>query len=545
MRFSDWPMRLKLGAAFAAVLVIIGGVAVFAMASLADMKTRNDVVIGQDVARAMWAKDVIANTLDIAYRARVAASSTDDGAIAAEIAEIEKLRAANGQRLKRLEGAIVNEQGRVHLARAVEARQRVSQTYDTLYERLRSKDVNASLDFVKQTFAPASVELMAAARAIGSFQDERMRAAVSLNNEEQARARVWVISTLVLAVLLSVALILMLNHLIQKPLAVARGCALRMAEGDLSMTWEGVAVPHDELGQTLSALRRTQESLGRMLAQIAQSAGEVGRAAGNVATSAREVSEASAVQSESSASSAAAMEQLTVSIDQVAENASEASAKADESDRLGAAGGDAVSAAGHSSRDIATRIETTAERLSSLSGDLQRIGSVTSVIQEVADQTNLLALNAAIEAARAGEQGRGFAVVADEVRKLAERASSSAAEIARMVQSVEAGAAEVVAAMQDSRDAVAGVLESAETATRSVSQSRHGAQETQQAVQSIRDTLAEQRGASTQIARHIEAIAQAAEENSSAARSANEESQRLLEEAERLKAAVNTFRLAA
>jgi len=545
MRFSDWPMRLKLGAAFAAVLVIIGGVAVFAMTSLADMKARNDAVIGQDVAKAMWAKDVIANTLDIAHRAHVAASSTDDGAIAAAIAEIEKLRAANGQRLKQLEAAIVSEQGRVQLARAVEARGRVSQTYDSLYERLRSKDTAASLDYVKQTFAPASNDLMAAARAIGTFQDERMKAAVALNNEEHARARAWVISTLVLAVLLSIALILMLNHLIQKPLAVARGCAQRMAEGDLSMAWEGIAVPHDELGQTLSALRRTQESLSRMLGQIAQSAAEVGRAAGNVATSAREVSEASAVQSESSASSAAAMEQLTVSIDQVAENASEASAKADESDRLGAAGGEAVSAAGHSSRDIATRIETTAERLSSLSGDLQRIGSVTSVIQEVADQTNLLALNAAIEAARAGEQGRGFAVVADEVRKLAERASSSAAEIARMVQSVEAGAAEVVAAMQDSRDAVAGVLESAETATRSVSQSRHGAQETQQAVQSIRDTLAEQRGASTQIARHIEAIAQAAEENSSAARSANEESQRLLEEAERLKAALNTFRLAA
>ena len=544
MQFANWPMRFKLGAAFTAVLIILGGVALFALASLEETKNRTDEMVEQDLAKAMWAKEVVANTLEIAGRVYSAATAADDAGTTSEITAIEALRASNTEHLKQLDETIHSEHGRKLLARVTEARGRVSETYAPLYELLRAKNASGSLDFIRQSFNPNSDALIAALKEIGDYQMLRMNNAVAANDAQHAKARMLVIGALACGLLLCIALSVTLNRLVQGPLNVAQACARRMADGDLGMDWRGVRINGDELGQTLAALRAMQTSMNTMLGQIARSANEVGRAAGNVAASAQEVSQASSAQSEASSSSAAAMEQLTVSIDQVAQNADQASVKANEADRLGAAGGAAVDAAGESTRDIATRIENTAEYVAGLSADLKRIGSVSAAIREVADQTNLLALNAAIEAARAGEHGKGFAVVADEVRKLAERAARSAGEIAGMVESVELRAGEAVTAMQSSRDAVSGVLANAEEAVDSVSKSRQGAQETQVAMQAIRDTLAEQLTASAQIARHIESIAQAAEENNAAANAANEESQRLLKESRSLAEAVGSFRLA-
>jgi methyl-accepting chemotaxis protein len=537
-------MRFKLGAAFAAVLIILGGVALFALASLEEMKGRTDEMVEQDLAKAMWAKEIIANTLEVAGRVYSAATTTEDAGIANEISTIETLRASNTEHLKRLDETIHSEHGRELLVRVTEARSRVSETYAPLYALLRAKNTSGSLDFIRQHFNPNSDALVAALKEIGDYQMLRMNNAVTANDAQHTKASRLVIGVLACGLLLCITLSVTLNRLVQGPLNVAQACARRMADGDLGMDWRGVRINGDELGQTLAALRAMQASMNTMLGQIARSANEVGRAAGNVAASAQEVSQASSAQSEASSSSAAAMEQLTVSIDQVAQNADQASVKASEADRLGAAGGAAVDAAGESTRDIATRIENTAEYVAGLSADLKRIGSVSGAIREVADQTNLLALNAAIEAARAGEHGKGFAVVADEVRKLAERTARSAGEIAGMVESVELRAGEAVAAMQNSRNAVSGVLANAEEAVDSVSKSRQGAQATQVAMQAIRDTLAEQLTASAQIARHIESIAQAAEENNAAANAANEESQRLLKESRSLAEAVGSFRLA-
>ena len=144
---------------------------------------------------------------------------------------------------------------------------------------------------------------------------------------------------------------------------------------------------------------------------------------------------------------ATAMQEMSAAAAEVAQHAAEAARAADDADSNAQEGGQVMQATIHAMQDMLAQITQTTEVIRRLEGDSNRIGKVLDVIQGIAEQTNLLALNAAIEAARAGEAGRGFAVVADEVRTLAKRTAESTAEIQQIINDVQSGAGEAVKAI--------------------------------------------------------------------------------------------------
>ena len=177
--------------------------------------------------------------------------------------------------------------------------------------------------------------------------------------------------------------------------------------------------------------------------------------------------------------------------------------------------------------DMARRTKAVAATVETLNDQASRIGGIVNLIKEVADQTNLLALNAAIEAARAGEQGRGFAVVADEVRKLSERTSASTSEIASMIARIQSGTHEAVASMTEGEAQASQGVALATRAGEAIGQIRDGAQRVTGVVTAISDAIRQQSAASNEISTRVERIAQMTEEGA-------EESSRTLDAAREL-----------
>jgi methyl-accepting chemotaxis protein len=192
---------------------------------------------------------------------------------------------------------------------------------------------------------------------------------------------------------------------------------------------------------------------------------------------------------------------------------------------------------------VAESVENSSREIQALSEAVLGIGSLVTVINEIAEQTNLLALNAAIEAARAGEQGRGFAVVADEVRNLAARTSNSVHEITTMIDTVQTGARAAVAGMQRSSSVVAEVVALSGKAKAAMMQTCDATEAVVHSINDIASALHEQRGASNDLAKNIEAIAQMSEENAAAVSSVSDTAKELVMVSSTLEQAVSRFKL--
>ena len=288
-------------------------------------------------------------------------------------------------------------------------------------------------------------------------------------------------------------------------------------ESELDFTVRVPVRQHDEIGVTTEALNRLLDKLQGNMNSIAAGAQSVAVAASGMAQSASEVSSASSQQSEAASDMAATVEEMTVSINHVSDRALEASQISSQSGELATSGETVIGQTVTDIQDIADTVRDAAALIHGLEQHSQEISKVVLVIKDVAEQTNLLALNAAIEAARAGEQGRGFAVVADEVRKLAERTSISTKEIFGTVDLMRSGASDAVAGMQGVVDKVTLGVERAQEANHAIQRIGEGSRRAVGMVEEITGAIREQGAATNNIATQVERIAQMSEGSSAAA----------------------------
>ena len=272
----------------------------------------------------------------------------------------------------------------------------------------------------------------------------------------------WVVGMMLLTALITLLLAWGLTRSIVRPIAQALGIAQVVAAGDL--TAEIVVEGRDEPARLLEALKVMQQSLRRTIMRIADSSNQLASASEELSTVTEDATRGLHQQSLEIDQAATAVNEMTAAVEEVARNAVATSEASGESDRIAQHGREQVQQTVASIAHLAEDVTEAGEQVETLAQKVYGITKVLDVIRSVAEQTNLLALNAAIEAARAGEAGRGFAVVADEVRALAHRTQSSTQEIEQLVGDIRQGTDQAVAAMQGSNSRAQTTLELAQSA---------------------------------------------------------------------------------
>lgn len=298
----------------------------------------------------------------------------------------------------------------------------------------------------------------------------------------------------------------------------------------------------DEMGKVLCAVQTSKVYLGSCFDRV-KTASKKLHQANQLSDAVAKISEASRAQSEAAATIAAAVEQMTVSIDQITENSSEVQRISEHSKASANNGEKEVNSVIEKMAHINRAVEDVARKIDALGSKSEQIRNIVKTIREIADQTNLLALNAAIEAARAGEAGRGFAVVADEVRKLAEHTGSATKEIASVVNEIYTGTAEAVSEMSLTVEMVKNGSDMVEKTGFAMAEINSGALKVLNGVEDILSSLREQSSASREIAVNVERVAQMSEQNNIALKEVSVAAECLREQVIELDGSVEHFKI--
>ncbi len=505
-------LTLGFGLFFAMLLVSV----LLGLNRLNAIDTMVERIVSKD-----WQKTVLANdAIDLmnanARETFMLFMAQDRGAVKQRIAANVQTISA---RLDELEKLLYKPEGKAMLADIRDRRKAYVASFNDVARLLEAgKEAEASKQMVNET-VPALDALLASVDRLIKLQGQLLDQSGKESRDVYIASRNSLMLFLALAAVLAVVMAVWVIRAVTRPLGgepdAAKNIVSQIAGGDLT---GDIALKPGDSDSLLAAMKQMQGNLRRMICELKDNADGVVNATTHISSASEQLAISTAQQSEAASSMAAAVEEMTVGINHVSDSAHEARQVTGETGDQSSQGKRVIQDTVTEMQEISRVVAEASETIHVVGVNSQKISGIVQVIKDVADQTNLLALNAAIEAARAGEQGRGFAVVADEVRKLAERTAQATTEIGDMISAVRSSAQAAVDTMQQAVARVEGGVLMANRAGESMSGISDGAERVVSAVNEISSALREQSMASNEIASNVEKIAQMSEENNAATR---------------------------
>ena len=410
-----------------------------------------------------------------------------------------------------------------------------------MIDLLQAEKFSAVDKLRRETMDPAFTKVSDAIDVVIAYQTRIAQQQFEHSVKQASILRIVALATVSLGVLLAILMGAIIGRSINRGVASLETSAAKLAEGDLT-----VKVPttgKDELSRVGASFNQMAHHFSELIGQVNAASVLVNQHADSLSQSSSQVAQSSRQQSQRATEAAGSVEQFNNAFKEIAATSENIVSAVKNARDLSKHGDTVVANVVKGIEKVAKTVNASVEVIADLGQRSNQIGQILTVIKDIADQTNLLALNAAIEAARAGEQGRGFAVVADEVRKLAERTTAATSEISSMVGVIQEDTGRAVNTMRQSSDDVQQGVSLANQAGQALQDIASSVEQVADMIGRIASATHEQSGASEALTQSVEEIAHVADENSRAIEHAATASQELVDCSQSLQQIVSRFRL--
>ncbi|MBA4417080.1 MAG: hypothetical protein C0392_04100 [Syntrophus sp. (in: bacteria)] len=511
MRLQNVRIGKRLAGGYIVFIAIIIALCIISFKNMRDTDIRANEITNINFQKAMMANAILTN-LQFINKETGKAVYTKDKAPLQSIGEKRKLYLAALENLEKLE---TDKEGKALLEKFKATIAEARGNNIKLAETIEAGNFDEASTLYSTSVDPAVYKFIEIVTEIVKYQQNGVQTKyneiIKSNYTVKVMLIIFGIVSLILGVCVSIVITRSITIPIQQNIAVAQ----TLAEGNLSVRVE--TERRDELGDEMRAFATMVEKWKRLIAEVKSSAASVASASHELSASAEQLARGGEAQVERTIQVSTASEEMSQASLDIAKNANNISDSAKDMVNIAENGNGIVNKSVDEVKEIAKTVHKSSELVKNLGNQSEKIGEIVSVINDIADQTNLLALNAAIEAARAGEAGRGFAVVADEVKKLAERTSKSTQEIGSMIGSITSGVDRAVESMDEASKSVQAGVEFSNEAGTALIEIVSSASNLQSMVQQIATAIEEMNSTTDEIAKDIEQVASVTKDASNSA----------------------------
>lgn len=540
--FSNVKIGTRLILGFSVMLLIMVIISGISMTSFIRMNKKVDVITEDKWPKAVILQDVNNNINVVARALRNAIILSDSSEVKKELDRIVKAREEIAHDMEKLDKTIIDGKGKAMLQAIKDHRAAYTVVQTDILGLIESDKRNEAGQALITKLRPVQKNYFDSVNKMIEFQGKSLLNAGDEVDETYKAAQIEIIVVLAVSLIAAALIGFAIARSVTVPLAQAVRVNRTIADGDLNVSV--IVDRKDEIGQLNESAKLMVENLRSIIGHLASTSGRVASAAAQLQGNAEQMATASEEVASQAGAVATAGEEMAATSGDIAQNCSKAAEGSQRARNVASEGAAVVEKTVEAMEKIAEKVQVSARTVEALGTRSDQIGQIVGTIEDIADQTNLLALNAAIEAARAGEQGRGFAVVADEVRALAERTTRATREIGEMIKTIQSETKGAVVIMEEGvREVENGTVEAAKSGSvlREILDQINAV--TMQ-VSQIATAAEEQTATTSEISSNIHQMSEVVQQTAHGAQDSSEAASGLSRLAEELKGIAGKFKLA-